>query len=85
MSCARRAVSSVHDLNVSFRHRNSCIFTKAATESAENLFSCSVCTSCKFGQAIDAMIADQLRTKPDALHVFDSAAVEAGSRREWTN
>ena len=24
------------------------------------------------------MIADQLRTKPDALHVFDSAAVEAG-------
>jgi hypothetical protein len=28
-------------------------------------------------QAIDAMIAEQLRTKPDALHVFDSAAVEA--------
>ena len=30
-------------------------------------------------QAIDAMIAEQLRTKPDALHVFDSAAVEAGT------
>ena len=86
MSCARQSVSSVHDLlNVSFRKGATqvflIIFTKAVTD--EDLFSCSVC-SCKFGQAIDAMIADQLRTKPDALHVFDSAAVEAGSR-QWTN
>ena len=33
-------------------------------------------------QAIDAMIADQLRTKPDALHVFDSAAVETTYERK---
>lgn len=32
-------------------------------------------------QAIDAMIAEQLRTKPDALHVFDSAAVETTYER----
>ena len=65
------------------RLRNSCNFYQGSDRIGWE--SCSVCTSCKFGQAIDAMIADQLRTKPDALHVFDSAAVEAGSRREWTN